>query len=54
MKDPKASVKFYEFLGLSLLKKLEFPDNKFGVFALTYSSPMGSAICVMWMVRSQS
>lgn len=34
MKDPKASVKFYEFLGLSLLKKLEFPDNKFGLSTL--------------------
>lgn len=39
MKDPKASVKFYEFIGLSLLKKLEFPDNKFDLYFLGYDSP---------------
>lgn len=39
MKDPKASVKFYEFLGMSLVNKLEQPDNKFDLYFLAYDSP---------------
>ncbi|KAI0421631.1 Glyoxalase/Bleomycin resistance protein/Dihydroxybiphenyl dioxygenase [Xylaria grammica] len=36
VKDPKASVKFYEFLGLSLIKKLSFPEAKFDLYFLAY------------------
>ena len=36
VKDPKASVKFYEFLGMSVIKKLTFPDNKFDLYFLAY------------------
>ena len=32
-------VKFYEFLGMSLIKKLEFPDNKFDLYFLGYDGP---------------
>ncbi|KAF4977497.1 hypothetical protein FZEAL_5975 [Fusarium zealandicum] len=39
VKDPKASVQFYEFLGMSVVKKLEFPDNKFDLYFLGYDSP---------------
>ncbi|KUI59111.1 Lactoylglutathione lyase [Cytospora mali] len=39
VKDPKASVKFYEFLGMKLVKKLEFPDAKFDLYFLGYDSP---------------
>lgn len=39
VKDPKASVKFYEFLGMSLVKKLSFPDNKFDLYFLAYDGP---------------
>lgn len=39
VKDPKASVKFYEFLGMSVVKKLEFPDNKFDLYFLGYNGP---------------
>ncbi|KFH47503.1 Lactoylglutathione lyase-like protein [Hapsidospora chrysogenum ATCC 11550] len=39
IKDPKESVKFYEFLGMSLLKKLEFPDAKFDLYFLGYDGP---------------
>ncbi|KAG6005345.1 hypothetical protein E4U43_000608 [Claviceps pusilla] len=39
VKDPKASVKFYEFLGMSVVKKLEFADNKFDLYFLGYNSP---------------
>ncbi|KAK0708119.1 Glyoxalase/Bleomycin resistance protein/Dihydroxybiphenyl dioxygenase [Lasiosphaeris hirsuta] len=39
VKDPKESVKFYEFLGMKLLKKLEFPEAKFDLYFLGYDSP---------------
>lgn len=32
-------VKFYEFLGMSLIKKLEFPEAKFDLYFLGYDSP---------------
>jgi lactoylglutathione lyase len=34
-----ATVKFYEFLGMKLLKKLEFPEAKFDLYFLGYDSP---------------
>ncbi|KAK1827677.1 lactoylglutathione lyase [Podospora conica] len=39
VKDPKESVKFYSFLGLSLLRKLPFPDAKFDLYFLGYDAP---------------
>ncbi|RYO91866.1 hypothetical protein DL766_006121 [Monosporascus sp. MC13-8B] len=39
VKDPKASVKFYEFLGMRLVKKLSFPENKFDLYFLAYDGP---------------
>ncbi|KAI9151839.1 Lactoylglutathione lyase [Paramyrothecium foliicola] len=39
IKDPKESVKFYEFLGMSLIKKLEFAEAKFDLYFLGYDSP---------------
>jgi lactoylglutathione lyase len=39
VKDPKESVKFYEFLGMKVVKKLEFPDAKFDLYFLGYDSP---------------
>ena len=30
------TVKFYEFLGMSLVKKLSFPENKFDLYFLAY------------------
>ncbi|KAJ9162397.1 Lactoylglutathione lyase [Coniochaeta hoffmannii] len=39
VKDPKESVKFYEHLGMTLLKKLTFPDAKFDLYFLGYDSP---------------
>ncbi|KAG7286554.1 hypothetical protein NEMBOFW57_008865 [Staphylotrichum longicolle] len=38
VKDPKESVKFYSFLGMSLIQKLEFPDAKFDLYFLGYDS----------------
>ncbi|KAI1326719.1 glyoxalase I [Xylariaceae sp. FL0255] len=39
VKDPKESVKFYEFIGMSLIKKLSFPEAKFDLYFLAYDSP---------------
>lgn len=39
VKDPKESVKFYEFLGMSVVKKLEFPEAKFDLYFLGYDGP---------------
>ncbi|KXX72893.1 Lactoylglutathione lyase [Madurella mycetomatis] len=39
VKDPKESVKFYSFLGMSVIKKLEFPEAKFDLYFLGYDSP---------------
>ncbi|RSL46488.1 hypothetical protein CEP54_013818 [Fusarium duplospermum] len=39
VKDPKASIKFYEFLGMTVVKKLEFPDNKFDLYFLGFDAP---------------
>lgn len=43
VKDPKASVKFYEHLGMSVVNKLEFPDNKFDLYFLSYDSPKAAS-----------
>ncbi|KAK4162872.1 Glyoxalase/Bleomycin resistance protein/Dihydroxybiphenyl dioxygenase [Cladorrhinum sp. PSN259] len=42
VKDPQESVKFYSFLGMSLLKKLSFPEAKFDLYFLGYDSPKGA------------
>lgn len=39
MKDPQASIKFYEHIGMKLIKKLENPDAKFDLYFLAYDSP---------------
>ncbi|KAK0743765.1 Glyoxalase/Bleomycin resistance protein/Dihydroxybiphenyl dioxygenase [Schizothecium vesticola] len=43
VKDPKESVKFYSFLGLSLLRTLPFPDAKFDLYFLGYDSPRAAS-----------
>ncbi|OTA33254.1 hypothetical protein BTJ68_06165 [Hortaea werneckii EXF-2000] len=39
VKDPKASVAFYEHLGMKLVNQFTFPDNKFDLYFLAYDSP---------------
>lgn len=39
VKDPKASVKFYEHLGMKVINKMESPANKFDLYFLAYDSP---------------
>lgn len=39
VKDPKRSIKFYEFLGLKLINTIKNPDAKFDLYFLAYDSP---------------
>ncbi|KAL8146381.1 lactoylglutathione lyase isoform X1 [Apium graveolens] len=40
IKDPKVSLDFYSrVLGMSLLKRLDFPDSKFSLYFLGYEDP---------------
>lgn len=54
VKDPKASVKFYEFLGLKQINKLENPDNKFDLYFLAYDSPKAASAGKHWSDREGS
>lgn len=36
VKDPKASVKFYEFLGMKKIHQMDYSDNKFSLHFLAY------------------
>ncbi|RBR15850.1 hypothetical protein FVER53590_10880 [Fusarium verticillioides] len=39
VKDPKSTIQFYELLGLSVVQKLSFPENKFDLYFLGVDSP---------------
>ncbi|KAL8418954.1 hypothetical protein RB594_002241 [Gaeumannomyces avenae] len=39
VKDPVQSVKFYESLGMSVVNKVDVPDNKFSLYFLAFDSP---------------
>jgi len=40
IKDPRRSLKFYkDVLGMTLLKKMDFPGAKFSLFFMGYESP---------------
>jgi len=39
VKDPKASCKFYEFLGMKMIRKVEQPEAKFDLYFMGYDSP---------------
>jgi lactoylglutathione lyase len=49
---PRHPVQFYEFLGLSLINTLHFPDNKFSLYFLAYSSPESISGERHWTDRS--
>ena len=51
VKDPKASVRFYQHLGMSLIHKMEFPDNKFDLYFLAYDSPKSVSAGKDWTDR---
>ncbi|KAF4338977.1 Lactoylglutathione lyase [Fusarium beomiforme] len=39
VKDPERTIRFYEHLGLSVVQKLSFPENKFDLYFLGVNSP---------------
>jgi len=39
VKDPKESVKFYEFLGMKVIRKLQQTEAKFDLYFMAYDSP---------------
>ncbi|KAL9094905.1 MAG: hypothetical protein Q9165_002855 [Trypethelium subeluteriae] len=43
IKDPARSVKFYEFLGMKLIEKLEQPEAKFDLYFMAYDSPKAAS-----------
>ncbi|KAH7234802.1 Glyoxalase/Bleomycin resistance protein/Dihydroxybiphenyl dioxygenase [Fusarium redolens] len=43
VKDPKRTIQFYELLGLSVIQKLSFPENKFDLYFLGVDSPGSSS-----------
>lgn len=51
MKDPKASLKYYEFLGMKQIGKLPNPDNKFDLYFLGYDSPKAVSHGEHWTAR---
>ncbi|KAJ7895262.1 lactoylglutathione lyase-like protein [Mycena olivaceomarginata] len=51
VKDPKESVKFYEFLGMKLINKIENPDAKFDLYFLAYDSPSAVSHGKHWTDR---
>jgi len=51
VKDPKESVKFYEFLGMKQILKLDFPENKFSLFFLAYDDSDSASTDLHWSDR---
>jgi len=43
VKDPKESVKFYEFLGMTMIQKIEQPEAKFDIYFMGYDSPKAAS-----------
>ncbi|PWY78329.1 lactoylglutathione lyase [Aspergillus heteromorphus CBS 117.55] len=39
VKDPKKSLEFYKYLGLSQINNLDFPEAKFSLYFLAYTGP---------------
>ena len=51
VKDPNASVKFYEFLGMKKINQLDFPDNKFSLYFLAYDDERSASPKAHWTDR---
>ncbi|KAJ5825687.1 hypothetical protein N7474_002825 [Penicillium riverlandense] len=53
VKDPKRSVEFYQFLGLTLVNKLDMPEAKFCNYFLAYTGPKSlQGECTYWTDRN--
>jgi len=51
VKDPQKSLDYYKLLGLSLINKLDFPDNKFCLYFLAYDGPSSASTNAHWTDR---
>ncbi|KIX98431.1 uncharacterized protein Z520_05732 [Fonsecaea multimorphosa CBS 102226] len=51
VKDPQKSIEYYNLLGLSLINKLDFPDNKFCLYFLAYDGPHSASKDAHWTDR---
>lgn len=51
VKDPQASIKFYEFVGMKQINKLDFPENKFSLYFLAYDAPESASTNAHWTDR---
>ncbi|RMZ91561.1 hypothetical protein DV736_g1217, partial [Chaetothyriales sp. CBS 134916] len=51
VKDPARSVKFYEFLGMKQIRKLEFPEAKFDLYFLAYDGLSSASVGKHWTDR---
>ncbi|KAK7538890.1 lactoylglutathione lyase-like protein [Phyllosticta citricarpa] len=51
VKDPKQSLRFYEFLGMKLINTIRNPDAKFDLYFLAYDSPKAASHGKHWTDR---
>ncbi|MCJ1351066.1 MAG: Lactoylglutathione lyase [Icmadophila ericetorum] len=51
VKDPTATIKFYEFLGMKQMNKMDFPDNKFSLYFLAYDNAKSTSPGSHWTDR---
>ncbi|GBF65130.1 lactoylglutathione lyase [Trichophyton mentagrophytes] len=52
VKDPKRSLEFYNFLGLTQINRLDFEDAKFSLYFLAYDSPKALNTGKHWTDRN--
>lgn len=51
VKDPRASIKFWEHLGMSLINKIDNPENKFCLYFLAFDGPNSVSSGKHWTNR---
>lgn len=51
VKDPKESVKYYEFLGMKMIRKIEQAEAKFDLYFMGYDSPKATSHGNHWSDR---
>lgn len=51
VKDPQASIKFWEHLGMSLINKIDNPENKFCLYFLAFDGPNSVSSDKHWTNR---
>lgn len=51
IKDPQRSIEYYKLLGLNVIHKLEFPENKFDLYFLAYNGPGAKSAGRHWSDR---